>query len=699
MPILRRPGVLPLVAKAFETTTLARYGSSRSATAQALVVLSRAISSEGSKSVLANRWRAPRSTGDVALLQELSVLVYDGELKEFLVHVQADVAAFVGFGHCESLRKTMPAGQGWVRSRSHFLRGLRDAGPSRPLPLRARSSTGWAAGAPSYDAGLEAHRHTRAGPEVTRPSTLSFCRLVHVRTTGESIASRQPRPGTRWLYSRLPPGWGAGASGRSEHPLRPRYPRGVSLAILLRSSVSWGHRVSQPPPSHPDHTRYDGEGNLIRKTNTVTGEVTEYTWDYRNRLTSVVHKDANGNVLWSESYVYDAFNRRIAFSEDPDGPLGPEPERFTFVLHDLAQLPTAEQVSQGGLAPYVDGVYASAAFAANPVADFVDGDTSDGITPTLTDRRLYGAAIDALFGATDRNRKSQFNLHDVLGSIRDWIATDGTASGAYTYDSFGTPQTSTSLSGGQRFGFTARPHSGKDSSLFLRARLYSSRTGRFVSADPAGFCGADTNVFRYVSNAPISYADPLGLFKIPFVGALAGRPVVVIVDSLGRERFVSGGKEFHDILVRIKEQGLSITRIDIKGHGGPGGISIGDGELLTCYGITICVGDYDVTDLLRACTGPGSQIALRGCMTAPLAERLAAALDGATVSGSARFSISIPCTRYAIYMPVYYTADTVPEPDMTGRCNAREGNADAVHAAGPKKVITPKPKRLWWGWW
>ncbi len=58
---------------------------------------------------------------------------------------------------------------------------------------------------------------------------------------------------------------------------------------------------------------YEYEGNLIRKTNTVTGEVTEYTWDYRNRLTAVVHKDGQGNVLWSETYVYDAFNRRIAF--------------------------------------------------------------------------------------------------------------------------------------------------------------------------------------------------------------------------------------------------------------------------------------------------------------------------------------------------------------------------------------------------
>ena len=60
-PTLRRSGVLPLVAKAFETTTLATYRSGTCATAQALVVLSRAISSEGCKSVLPNCWRAPRS--------------------------------------------------------------------------------------------------------------------------------------------------------------------------------------------------------------------------------------------------------------------------------------------------------------------------------------------------------------------------------------------------------------------------------------------------------------------------------------------------------------------------------------------------------------------------------------------------------------------------------------------------------------
>jgi len=92
----------------------------------------------------------------------------------------------------------------------------------------------------------------------------------------------------------------------------------------------------------------------------------------------------------------DALNDRMAFYRDPDGPSCPEPESFTLVLHDLAQAPTGRQVSQGGFAPYADAVYASAGFAADPVADFTDEETSDQITPVLTDRRLYGAGVDSL---------------------------------------------------------------------------------------------------------------------------------------------------------------------------------------------------------------------------------------------------------------------------------------------------------------
>src|SRR5208283_3254958 len=45
-------------------------------------------------------------------------------------------------------------------------------GPKRQLPLRARSSTGWAGRALRYDSGLMAHRCSRAAPKCPGPPVL-----------------------------------------------------------------------------------------------------------------------------------------------------------------------------------------------------------------------------------------------------------------------------------------------------------------------------------------------------------------------------------------------------------------------------------------------------------------------------------------------------------------------------------------------
>jgi len=46
--------------------------------------------------------------------------------------------------------------------------------------------------------------------------------------------------------------------------------------------------------------------------------------------------------------------------------------------------------------------------------------------------------------------------------------------------------------------------------LYYRARYYSPRLQRFISEDPLGF-GGGSNLYRYVSNAPNTKTDPLGL--------------------------------------------------------------------------------------------------------------------------------------------------------------------------------------------
>ncbi|MCP4911480.1 MAG: RHS repeat-associated core domain-containing protein [Oligoflexia bacterium] len=51
----------------------------------------------------------------------------------------------------------------------------------------------------------------------------------------------------------------------------------------------------------------------------------------------------------------------------------------------------------------------------------------------------------------------------------------------------------------------------KTNSQKSRASYYNPSTGRFVSEDPIGFAGEDSNLFRYVENNPAKYVDPHGL--------------------------------------------------------------------------------------------------------------------------------------------------------------------------------------------
>jgi RHS repeat-associated protein len=65
---------------------------------------------------------------------------------------------------------------------------------------------------------------------------------------------------------------------------------------------------------------------------------------------------------------------------------------------------------------------------------------------------------------------------------------------------------------------------------YCRARYYHPALQRFISEDPVGFAGGDTNLFSYVVNNPINLYDPLGLWGLGVVGggsaALGGGPVL-----------------------------------------------------------------------------------------------------------------------------------------------------------------------------
>ncbi len=61
-------------------------------------------------------------------------------------------------------------------------------------------------------------------------------------------------------------------------------------------------------------------------------------------------------------------------------------------------------------------------------------------------------------------------------------------------------------------------------SLNILDSHYKPALGRFLTSDPIGFSGGDSNLYRYVLNNPIHYIDPSG--KITAEQFLGGLQVV-----------------------------------------------------------------------------------------------------------------------------------------------------------------------------
>jgi RHS repeat-associated protein len=54
---------------------------------------------------------------------------------------------------------------------------------------------------------------------------------------------------------------------------------------------------------------------------------------------------------------------------------------------------------------------------------------------------------------------------------------------------------------------------------YYRMRYYNSSMATFLSPDPIGFRGGDSNLYRYVENNSMSFTDPEGYKSIPVIVA------------------------------------------------------------------------------------------------------------------------------------------------------------------------------------
>ncbi|MCL4207913.1 MAG: hypothetical protein KJ000_35960, partial [Pirellulaceae bacterium] len=244
---------------------------------------------------------------------------------------------------------------------------------------------------------------------------------------------------------------------------------------------------------------YDAEGNRTRRTHIASGEVTEYQWDHRNRLTRVsIRTTDNGPLTTDILYAYDAFNRlvRVTLHTTDNGPLTTD----TFHVYD------GERWERGNAGDHLALVF--------------DGNGD------LTNRYLYGPAVDQILADEQLDSLTTpgdvlWPLTDNLGTVRDLAAFDDatgdtTVVNHRTYTAFGQILSETDPTIEHRFAYTAR-HWDDDAQLYhYRARWYEPALGRFLSEDPIGFEARDANLQRYVGNASTNATDPSGLHPIVF---------------------------------------------------------------------------------------------------------------------------------------------------------------------------------------
>jgi RHS repeat-associated protein len=249
--------------------------------------------------------------------------------------------------------------------------------------------------------------------------------------------------------------------------------------------------------------QYDGEGNRTQRTEVATGKVTEYLWDYHNRLTGVLFKNSAGVVEKNVEYVYDTNNLRIGKKID-----GLVTERFVIDRNQIALV-------------------------------FDDS----GVQKS---RYLYGTQIDQVL-TEESGAQVHWFLTDHQGTVKDVVDNAGTVIDHITYDSFGRIVGQTSPME-LRFAYTGREWDGETGQYYYRARYYDAVVGRFISEDPIGFEAKDKNLSRYIENNVVNAVDPSGEVRIMLymngVNRLGSHSYIVVYETTP-EGIVSGTTPFY----------------------------------------------------------------------------------------------------------------------------------------------------------
>lgn len=237
---------------------------------------------------------------------------------------------------------------------------------------------------------------------------------------------------------------------------------------------------------------YDNAGNVRQKE--VPGDIWTYEYDNVNQLISVKHYIGSvtpGDIVKQVDYKYDVDGHRTQRTLDADGatPGGVTTEYYARDSWNEA-MPTPIGTENG-----------------NVWADVADNGS-------LTTRYMYGDQFDEQLARVTPGAvtPTAWIYTDKLGSVRDIVTHAGDIVDSLSYGAFGNilaGETDDTSRG--RYAWTGRELDVETELQYNRARYYDAVTRRWISMDPLGFDAGDSNLYRYVNNAPAIYTDASGL--------------------------------------------------------------------------------------------------------------------------------------------------------------------------------------------
>jgi RHS repeat-associated protein len=318
----------------------------------------------------------------------------------------------------------------------------------------------------------------------------------------------------------------------------------------------------------------DGLGRITSITEVIGGETLELTYAYDD-IGRLVEASRDGTA---RSYTYDTNGNRLSFERE-----GAEPLLGEYDAQDRIKSYDAlafEQTAHGDLLRIDDGTDAlelgydelgnlldatlTGAEGANHleyvvdglgrrVAKRVNGSFSkawlyrDGLRP-VSEVDSTGTFMHFIYAGAGNSPDFILRagvplrvIKDHLGSVRLVVnAQTGVVEQRLDYDEFGRVLDDT-RPGFQPFGYAGGLYDPDTRLTRFGRRDYAADIGRWVTKDPLGFEGGDTNLYAYCANDPINHVDPTGQYlQLPigagilaFVGIMLATSDAEVVGAVG----------------------------------------------------------------------------------------------------------------------------------------------------------------------